>query len=89
MRGAGTAPSMGSISSPWDDAAMESLMGPIKAERVHARTFGTRGQAALEIFDYTECLYNRERTLSAPGYLGPEEFERANRPGKGRRPMAA
>lgn len=64
-------------------------MGPIKAERVHARTFGTRGQAALEIFDYTECLYNRKRTHSAPGYLGPEEFERANRPGEVRRPMAA
>ncbi|WP_346675667.1 hypothetical protein [Enorma phocaeensis] len=39
MRGAGIVPSMGSISSPWDDAAMESPMGPIKAGCVHARTF--------------------------------------------------
>ena len=31
MRDAGVEPSMGSISPPWDNAAMESLMGPIKA----------------------------------------------------------
>lgn len=89
MRGAGAVPPMGSISSPWDNAAMESPMGLIKAECAHARTFGTRDQAALEILDYIECLYNRERIHSAPGYLSPEEFERANRPGEGRRPMAA
>lgn len=89
MRGAGIVPSMGSISSPWDNAAMESLMGLIKAECVHARTFETREQAALEIFDYIECFYNRKRIHSALGYLSPEEFERANRPGEGRRPMAA
>lgn len=89
MRGAGTAPSMGSISSSWDDAAMGSLMGPIEAGRAHARTFGTRGQAALEIFGHIECLYNRKRVHPAPGYLGPEESERANRSGEGRRPMAA
>lgn len=89
MRDAGIAPSMGSISSPWDNAAVESLMGLVKAECVHARTFETRDQAALEIFDYIECSCNRVRTHSALGYLSPEEFERANRPGEGRRPMAA
>lgn len=78
MREAGIEPSMGSISSPWDNAAMESLMGVIKAECVHARTFESRDRAALEIFEYIECFYNRVRTHSAPGYLSPEEFERAN-----------
>lgn len=89
MRGAGTAPSMGSISPPRGDAATGSLMGPIRAGCAHARTFGARGQAALGIFGYTERLYNRRRIHSAPGHLGPEELERANRPGEGRRPMAA
>lgn len=89
MRGAGTAPPMGSISSPRDDAAMGSLMGPIEAECSHARAFGTRGQAALGILGYIGCLYNRKRTHSAPGHLDPEESERASRPGEGRRPMAA
>ena len=75
MRDAGIRPSMGSISSPWDNAAMESLMGLIKAECVHARTFETRDQAALEIFEYIECFYNRVRIHSALGDLSPEEFE--------------
>ena len=89
MREAGIEPSMGSISSPWDNAAMESLMGVIKAECVHARTFESRERAALEIFEYIECFYNRVRTHSALGYLSPEEFERANRPEDDRRLKAA
>ena len=75
MRGARIVPSMGSISSPWGNAAMESLMGPIESERVHARAFETRDQAALEIFDYIECFCNRVRIHSALGHLSPEEFE--------------
>lgn len=75
IRAAGIRPSMGSISSPWDNAATESLMGLIKAECVHARTFETRDQAALEIFEYIECFYNRVRIHSALGSLSPEEFE--------------
>ena len=75
MRAAGIRPSTGSISSPRDNAAMESLTGPIKAECVHARTFETREQAALEIFDYIGCFYTRKRIHSALGHLSPEEFE--------------
>ena len=75
MREAGVRPSVGAISSPWDNAAMESLMGLIKAECVHARTFETRERAALEIFDYIEAFYNRVRIHSALGNLSPEEFE--------------
>ena len=89
MREAGVEPSMGSISSPWGNAAMESLMGVIRAGCVHARTFESRGRAALGIFEYIECFYNRARTHSALGYLGPEEFERANRPEDDRRLKAA
>lgn len=73
MREAGVRPSMGSVSSPWDNAAMESLMGLIKSECVHARTFETRGHAALEIFEYIECFYNRVRIHSALGHLSPGE----------------
>ena len=81
MRENGIRPSMGAISSPRDDAAMESLMGPVRAECVHARTFESREQAALEIFEYMECLYDRVRTHSALGHLSPEEFEARNRKG--------
>ncbi len=89
MREAGIEPSTGSISSPWDNAAMESLMGPIKAGCVHARTFESRERAALEILGCIERFHNRARTHSALGYLSPEEFERANRPEDDRRLKAA
>lgn len=64
-------------------------MGTVNAECAHARTFEGRERAALEIFEYIECFYNRVRTHSALGYLSPEEFERTNWPGEGRHPMAA
>ena len=75
MREAGIGPSMGSIASPWNDAATESPMGPVEAGCVRARTFETRDQAASEMFDCIECSCNRVRIHSAPGNLGPEGFE--------------
>lgn len=81
MRDAGTEPSMGSISSPWDNAAMGSLMGPVEAGCVHARAFETREQASLEIFECIEAFYNRVRTHSALGNLSPAEFEARHREG--------
>lgn len=80
MREHGVRPSMGSISSPWDNAAMESLMGIVKSECAHARTYGTRDEAALDIFEYIEVIYNRARIRSALGDLSPAEFEEANWP---------
>ena len=75
MREAGIRPSMGSIASPWDNAAMEPPMGLVEVGRAHARTFETRDQAALEIFDCIGCSCNRVRTHSALGSLSPEEFK--------------
>ena len=82
-------PSMGSISSPWDNAAMESLMGIVKSECVHARVYATRDEAALDIFEYIEVVYNRARIHSALGYMSPAEFEEANWPDGEGRPKAA
>ena len=76
MRDHGIRPSMGSVASPWDNAVTESLMGIIKSECVRARTFASREEAALEVFEYIECFYNRVRTRSALGWLSPEQFER-------------
>lgn len=81
MRDAGVEPSMGSISPPWDNAAMESLVGPIKAECAHAGTFETRERASLEIFGYIEAFCNRVGIHSAPGNLGPAELEARHREG--------
>lgn len=70
---------MGAISSPWDNAVTESLMGCIKSECVNARVYDSREQAALEIFDYIEGFYNPKRIHSALGWLSPDEFERTHR----------
>lgn len=85
----GIRPSMGSISSPWDNAAMESLMGIVKSECVHARVYATRDEAALDIFEYIEVVYNRARIHSALGYMSPAEFEEANWPDNEGRSKAA
>lgn len=75
MRENGIRPSMGAVSSPWDNAVTESLMGAVKSECVHARTFQGRKQAALEIFEYIECSCNRVRTRSAIGWMSPADYE--------------
>ena len=56
--------------------------GTIKSECVHAKTYRDREQAALEIFEYMECFYNRLRLHSALVYMSPCEFEEtfANQP---------
>ena len=43
--------------------------------RTHRRTFETREQAQLEIFEYIETFYNRLRMHSALGFMSPVEFE--------------
>lgn len=63
-----------------DNAAMESPMGIVKSECVHARVYATRDEAALDIFEYIEAVYNRARIHSALGYMSPAEFEEANWP---------
>ena len=73
MRENGIRPSMGAISSPWDNAVTESLMGVIKSECVHAETFESREQAALEIFERIERLYNRVGIHSAIGWMSPAD----------------
>lgn len=89
MRENGIRPSMSSISSPWDNAVMESLMGIVRSECVHARTCATREEAALDLFEYIEVVYNRARIHSALGYLSPAEFEKANWPAEDSRSKAA
>lgn len=89
MRENGIRPSMGSISLPWDNAAMKSLMSIVKSECALARTYTTRKEAALNLFEYIEVIYNRVKIHSALGYLSPAEFEEANWPKENIRSKAA
>ena len=56
---------------------------------VHARTYATREEAALDLFEYIEVVHNRARIHSVLGYLSPAEFEEANWPKENSRSKAA
>jgi len=75
MRRYGITPSIGAIASPGDNAVTESLMSTIKVECIHRRTFKTRDDARMDIFDYIEVFYNKMRIHSALGNLSPTEYE--------------
>jgi len=59
----------------WDNAVAESFFKTMKTEMVYHRTFKTKKQAYLEIFEYIEAWYNRKRSHSSLGYLTPVDVE--------------
>jgi putative transposase len=58
-----------------DNAHMESFWATLKTELLAGRTFATRKEAGLAIFEYIEVFYNRKRLHSALGYQSPVDFE--------------
>lgn len=68
---------------------MESLMGIVKSECVHTRTYAAHEEATLDLFEHIEVVYNRARIHSVLGYLSPAEFEGANLPKENSRSKAA
>jgi transposase InsO family protein len=67
--------SMSRRANCYDNAHMESFWGTLKAELVAGRSFATRDEARLAIFEYVEVFYNRQRLHSALGFLSPVDFE--------------
>jgi len=59
----------------WDNAPVESFFSTLKMELVHERRYRTREEARLEIFEFIEIWYNRERLHSSLGYLSPVAYE--------------
>jgi transposase InsO family protein len=75
---AGLVASMSRRGNCYDNATMESFWSTLKLELVYRRLFDTRTQARMQIFDYIEAFYNRQRTHSALGYHSPVDFELLN-----------
>ena len=59
----------------WDNAAVESFFKTLKVERVYQVHYSTRAQARLDIVDWIEGFYNRERLHSSVGYRTPVAAE--------------
>jgi putative transposase len=66
--------SMSSKGDCFDNAIMESFFSSLKKELVHLRTFHSRAQAKICVFDYIEIFYNRQRRHSALNQKTPLEY---------------
>lgn len=75
LEAAGCTCSMSRRGNCWDNAPVESFFSTLKRELVHGRLFQTRAEARLELFEFIEVWYNRERLHSSLGYLSPVAFE--------------
>ena len=67
--------SMSGKGNCWDNAAMESFFKTLKAERLYQVRYSTRAQARLDIVNWIEGFYNRERLHSSVGYRTPVAAE--------------
>lgn len=75
LKRAGLRQSMSATGYCYDNAFAESAFASIKAELLNdGQPFATRRSAALAIFDYFECFYNRRRRHSALDYQSPNDF---------------
>lgn len=61
----------------YDNAVAESFFSSLKKERIRKKIYRTQNEARLDIFDYIEIFYNRNRRHSHLGGMTPEAFERA------------
>ena len=75
LRRHGLVPSMSRKAHCTDNAHMESFWATLKTELLAGRSFATRQQAGLAIFEYIEVFYNRKRLHSALGFQSPVDFE--------------
>ncbi|MER6678911.1 IS3 family transposase [Streptomyces sp. NPDC000983] len=72
---AGVQASMGSVGDSCVNALAENLWMLIKTECIRGRTFTTRAEANLALFEYVDGFYNSRRIQKRLGYLSPVEFE--------------
>ena len=67
--------SMSRRANAWDNAAIESFFKTLKVEQIYQGRYETREQARLDIVDWIEGFYNRQRLHSSIGYRTPVEIE--------------
>jgi transposase InsO family protein len=60
----------------YNNAAVETFFKTIKAQLISRRSWETRRQAEMAIFEYINGFYNPRRRHSALGWKSPVAFER-------------
>lgn len=70
--------SMSRIGNCWDNAVAESFFKSLKTELIYGNKLISSQQMQLEIFEYIEIFYNKERRHSALDYNTIEEFNTNN-----------
>ena len=73
---AGVRPSMGSVGDAYDNAMCESFFSTLEAELLNRRSFKTKAEAKMAVFEFIEGWYNPGRRHSALGYMSPINYER-------------
>ncbi|GAB3834066.1 hypothetical protein GCM10028895_53830 [Pontibacter rugosus] len=59
----------------WDNAVAENFFKSLKTECVYGSRFENQRAVAVEIFEYIEIFYSRERLHSSLGYRTPIQME--------------
>ena len=72
----GSKVSMSGKGNCYDNSAVETFFKTIKAELIWRRSWPTRTDAELAIFQYINGFYNPCRRHSALGWKSPVAFER-------------
>jgi transposase InsO family protein len=77
----GMVPSMSRPANPYDNASCESFIKTLKREEIYAHQYEDLIHLRVQIEEFIEQYYNRQRLHSALGYRSPEEFEQQNEHG--------
>ncbi|MBJ9698643.1 IS3 family transposase, partial [Burkholderia cenocepacia] len=67
--------SMSRRANAWDNAPMESFFRTLKVERIYQTHYETRAHARLDIVDWIEGYYNRQRMHTSIDFLAPVDYE--------------
>ncbi len=66
----------------YDNAPMESFWGLLKNELVHRKNYSSQAEAIIDVTEYIEVFYNRQRRQAVLGYLSPAAFAKNCLPGQ-------
>jgi putative transposase len=67
--------SMSRRANAWDNAPMESFFKTLKVERIYQVRYETRAEARLDIVDWIEGYYNRQRLHTSIDFSTPVDYE--------------